>query len=311
MHEILNRLEEPLRDLSISRATVKWGIPLPFDKDLTIFVWLEALTNYLSTANYPTEKFKSLWPPTILIGPDIIWHHSVIFSAILLSLGITLPKIIVHGFITTKGEKLSKSRGLIIDPIQLVGKYGSDAVRYYLLRNISFGEDGDFSEEALVNRLNGDLADNLGNLVNRVLVLVEKNFDNKIPKACKTDLKDNKLADLLDKTPEKVSIDFDNYHFNFALEAIFHLVSESNKYINDTEPWKIKDKERLSNVLYLLLESLRYTAILLYPFIPETSEKIFEQLNLEKEFSLKDLKWGILKEGHKIKRGKILFEKVR
>lgn len=179
------------------------------------------------------------------------------------------------------------------------------------MREIPCGEDGDFSEKSLIERLNGDLADSLGNLVNRILVLVEKNSDGKVPKPEKTEDIDDKFSNAIAQTPEKVSIALDKFQFNIALDNIFHLVSEANKYVNDTEPWNIKDKKRLSTILYTLLESLRYIAILLSPFIPETSGRIFDQLNLKKKFSIEDLKWGILKEGHEIKRGRILFEKVK
>ena len=305
-NEILSRLKEDVRDLSISRSTFKWGIPFPIDKDHVLYVWMDALTNYISGLND-----KKYWPADVhVIGKDIIWFHTVIWPAILLSAGMELPKqVFVHGFVNVRGEKLSKS-GISIDPFQLIDEYGSDALRYFLLRNIPSGEDGDFSEEALIARINGELADDLGNLVNRVLVLTEKNFDGKVPKINKKELEMiyQKMLNVLVKAPEKVSDEIENYRFNVALDSIFHLISEANKYVNSSEPWNIKDKKRLSNVLYILLEVLRQSAILLYPFIPKTSEKMFDQLGLEKKFTWKDLKFGLIK--GKINKGDILFKKI-
>lgn len=301
-NEILNRLNEDLRDLSISRTTVKWGIPLPIDKNHTAYVWFDALLNYISAIDYPGEKFKKYWPADVhVIGKDIIWFHTVIWPAILLSAGFDLPKLVyVHGFVNIQGEKLSKS-GKVIDPIKLLDKYGSDAVRYFLMREIRAGEDGDFSEKALAERLNGELADDLGNLVNRVLVLTEKNF-KEIPVSEQDYIvgfalsKKDKIRELMEK-----------FHFHLALNEIWSIVVESNKYINEKKAWELKG-EKLEKVLYNLLETLRILAIYLSPFIPATSEKIFEQLGVEKRFSWDDLKFGLLK--GKINRGEILFKKV-
>lgn len=201
---------------------------------------------------------------------------------------------------------MSKSRGIVINPIDLANKYGADTLRYFLMREIPFGEDGNYSEDALINRYNSELADQLGNLVNRVLVLVEKNFDGFIPKPYGEDLK--KLALSISKAVEN---SMEEFQFHNALNDIFYLVNESNKYINEKKPWKIKEKIELGGILYSLLETLRFIAILIYPFMPETAGKIFEQLGLEKIFSLNELKWEKLKSGNKIKRGEILFEKIK
>jgi methionyl-tRNA synthetase len=307
-NEILNRLEQELKDLSVSRVSFKWGIPLPINERHIIYVWFDALLNYVSALDYPNEKFKKYWPANVQnIGKDISWFHTVIWPAILLAADIELPKtIFVHGFINIGGEKLSKTRGITVDPFELADKYGADALRYFLLREIPLGEDGDFSEEALIKRINSELADSLGNLVNRVLVLVEKNFDGYVPKPYGEDLK--KLALSVSKAVEN---SMDEFQFHNALNDIFHLVNEANKYINEKKPWEIRSRNELEGVLYSLLEVLRIIAILLYPFTPETSGKIFEQLGLEKKFSIADLEWGVLKPGTKIKRGKILFEKIK
>ena len=307
-NEILNRLENELKDLSVSRVSFKWGIPLPIDERHVIYVWFDALLNYVSALDYPNEKFKKYWPADVQnIGKDISWFHTVIWPAILLAADIELPKtIFVHGFINVGGEKLSKTRGISVDPFELIDKYGTDALRYFLIREIPLGEDGDFSEEALIQRINSELADALGNLVNRVLVLVEKKFDNLVPNPYGENLE--KLSLNVCKAVEN---SMENFQFHNALNDIFYLVNESNKYINEKKPWEIKDRLELGGILYELLETLRFIAILLYPFIPETSGKIFEQLGLEKKFSSDDLKWGKLKAETKIKRGKILFEKIK
>lgn len=302
-HEILNRLKKELRDLSISRSTVKWGIPLPIDKNHTSYVWFDALLNYISALGYPGEKFKKYWPADVhVIGKDILWFHTVIWPAILLAAGIELPKkVYVHGFVNIKGEKLAKT-GVTIDPIELVNKYGSDALRYFLMREIPSGEDGDFSEESLVARINGELANDLGNLVNRVLTLTEKNFEE-IPIS-----EIDYLGEFALKVPEKVKSLMENFQFHTALNEIWKIIIGANKYVNEKKAWELKGKE-LERVLYNLLESLRIVAILLYPFIPKTSEKISEQLGLEKKFSWNDLKFGLLK--GKIRKGEILFKKVK
>lgn len=304
-NEITNRLKEPLKDVCISRG-IKWGIHLPFDESLVSWVWTEALMNYLTVVDYPNEKFRKFWPATHLIGSDIVWHHTVLWDSILLSLGIELPKVIVHGFINIEGEKMSKSRGKVIDPIDLAIKYGADSLRYFLMREIPFGEDGNYFEGALINRHNSELADSLGNLVNRVLVLVEKNFEGFVPKPFET--KVEKLALNIIKAFED---SMERFEFHIALNDIFFFVNELNKYVNEQKPWEIKDKEQLGGILYSLLEGLRLISILIYPFMPESAGKIMTQLGLEKEFSFDKLKWGVLKSGTKTKRDQILFNKIK
>lgn len=307
-NEILNRLEQDLKDLSISRVSFKWGIPLPIDEKHVIYVWFDALLNYISALDYPNEKFKKYWPADVQnIGKDISWFHTVIWPAILLAADIELPKtIFIHGFINMGGEKLSKSRGIMVDPFELINKYGEDTIRYFLTREIPLGEDGDFSEGALINRHNSELADSLGNLVNRVLVLVEKNFDGVVPKPYGEDLK--KIALSVSKAVEN---SMNEFQFHNALNDIFYFVNETNAYVNEKKPWEIRSRNELGGVLYNLLESLRFIAILLHPFIPETSGKIFDQLGLERKFLFSDLEWGKLKPETKTKRGKILFEKIK
>jgi len=272
-NEVLNRLKEPLQDLSISRKNVKWGIPLPIDKNFTLFVWIDALINYLSTIDYPNEKFKKFWPADIhVVGKDIIWHHTVILGAILLAAGLKLPKtIFTHGFLTINGQKISKSLGNVVDPIELVKKYGTDAVRYYLLREPTFG-DGDFSIKKFEERYNSDLANGLGNLVSRVLTLNSKINANAKPE-----------KDILSKTKE-IKDNYTEYIENFrlfeALNEIWKLIAFCDEYIDKNKPWELDKnaKNVLSNILYCISE----IADLISPFLPETSEKIKKQLKSNK-----------------------------
>ena len=293
-NEILNRLKEPLRDLSISRTSVDWGIKLPIDKKHTNYIWMTALINYLTTVDYPNKKFKEFWPCLHIIGSDIIWHHSIIWGALLMSAGIKLPKIFVHGFITLGGEKMSKSSGIVIDPLKLINKYPTDSIRYFLLRNIPFGEDGDFSEKILIERHNNELANKLGNLISRVSALAEKYGTEKT---------ENKLIEKLNN--KLIEKHFENYELDKALNEIFAFIDKCNEYVQEKKPWETSQKLEVSNssaenierenkkVLYELAESIKEIAKLLWPFIPETSEKI------TKQFSEK-----------KIKKGDILFQKI-
>ncbi len=271
-NEILNRLKEPLQDLSISRAKVEWGIPFPLDKNLTIFVWLEALCNYLTTIDYPSKKFKEFWPADVhVIGKDIIWHHSVIFPCLLFSAGLKLPKtIFVHGFITSAGQKMSKSLGNVIDPFNLVEKYGTDAVRYFLLREIPPTEDGDFTYEKFEQRYNSDLAKGLGNFVSRVIALAGKLRLKELK------IKDKDLKSVIDKTRKNYEKSLDSFKFNEALTSLWQLISFCDKYIEKEKPWQASEKQE--EIVANLLLAVNEVAGLLKPFLPETSEKIFERL---------------------------------
>jgi len=284
--EIINRVKEGLQDLSISRTGFSWGIPFPFDKKHIIYVWFDALLNYVSGA-------KGFWPADLhLIGKDILWFHTVIWHAILLSAGLELPKsVFAHGWWTFDKEKISKSRGKAINIDELIGIAGADSARYFLFRETVFGEDGDFSEKVLVERHNNELANKLGNLVSRVTGLTEKAGVKKT---------ENKLLKKLNlkKTENLV----ENYEFDKALNEIFAFIDICNEYIQNKKPWETKDKK----ILYELLDSIKAIAILLWPFIPSTSEKIAKHLCFE-------IKFENIKEPlniKKIKKSEILFKKI-
>ena len=290
-NEILNRLKEPIKDLSISRANVKWGIPLPFDKSKTVAVWNDALVNYLSTVNYPNKKFKNFWPAVHVIGSDIVWHHTVIWYSMLLGIKIALPRVVVHGFVNVDGEKLSKSKGLKIDPLDLVKKYPVDSIRYFLIRNIIFGNDGDFSEKALMDRHNNELANKFGNLISRVSSMIEKNGMQKCPNKLLKKLKTKEIGKLMQ-----------NYELDKTLNEIFAFIDLCNEYVQDKKPWETGDKK----VLFELADSIKAIAILLWPFMPSTSEAIAKQFGFE--INLNSIKKP-LKNFNIVKR-EILFKKI-
>jgi len=301
-NEILNRLKEPLQDLSISRTAVKWGIPLPIDEKFTLFVWIDALINYLTTIDYPGKKFKKFWPADVhVIGKDIVWHHSVIWASLLLSLGLPLPKtIFVHGFITVKGEKMSKSLGNIINPVGLVEKYGRETIRYFFIREFSSFEDGNFSEERIKERYNSDLAQGIGNLLSRILALGEQYQTSLI-------LKKNGLQKLIDETEKIYHQKMQEFRLNEALARVWDLVNALDKFITEEKPWASlkNDQEKFEKDMATLIISLGKVALLIAPMMPETSDKILASLGF-KNISEKD--WQNLKVS--LKTGIPLFPKL-
>jgi methionyl-tRNA synthetase len=291
-NEILNRVKEGLNDLSISRTSFDWGIKLPFDEKHIAYVWFDALLNYYSATRLKgKEKF---WPADVhLIGKDIIWFHTVYWPAMLLSAGIDLPKtVFAHGWWTLDSEKISKSRGKRVNIDELISIAGVDSARYFLFRNTAFGDDGDFSEQALIDRHNNELANKLGNLISRVCSLIEKNGIEKC---------ENKLIKKLKlKEIEKL---FDSYEFDKVLNEIFAFIDTCNEYVQNKKPWETKDKK----VLYELADSIKAIAILLYPFMPSTAEKIAGQFAFD--IKLENIKKP-LSEKSKIKKAEILFNKI-
>lgn len=268
--EMLNRVKEGLKDIVVSRVNMDWGIDTPIDKEHKMWVWFDALVNYLSALDYPDGKgFGRYWPADIhMIGKGINWFHSVIWPSMLLSAGIELPRsVVVHGYITINGKKISKSLGNVIAPEDIIKRYPLDAIRYQLIRDIPFGEDGDFSEESLKARINGELVADLGNLVSRVVKLAE-GFKGELKG--KDELSRNlKLKEIEEK--------FEAFELHHALEEVWSFIRTCNKYINDNEPWKLEGR-RLEEVMYNLLEGLRVISILIEPFLPDTAGRLVKQL---------------------------------
>ena len=315
-NEVISFVKSGLKDLSVSRKSFSWGIKVPSNKDHVIYVWLDALTNYISALNYPdtdNKLYKNYWPATLhLIGKDILRFHAVYWPAFLLAADIPTPKRVYgHGWILSGEEKMSKSKGNILDPIEIIENYGLDTLRYYLLKEVSFGNDGSISKEKLENCINSDLANNFGNLCQRVLSFADKNCSSLIPqhKFTNEDLTIlNSMTDL-DKIISFIDSQDINQYMNFIVDRLF----ASNKYFNDQEPWKKKDDElRLSTIVYTAIELIRKISILLYPVMPQTTVKVLKTFNIEeKQIDFLTLQNNeILKEKDKINKLDILFKKI-
>lgn len=318
-NEMYQILKSGLKDLSITRTTFDWGVPLSDDPEHVVYVWVDALLNYISALGYADndENFKKYWPADLhLIGKEINRFHSIIWPAMLMSIDVELPKkIFAHGWLTVNGEKISKSLGNAIDPRKLMDAYSKDAVRYYLLRDINFGRDGDFSEDNLLMRYNSDLANDLSNLVHRSLSMLSKYFDGIIQPKGKEEDVDNQLYLVIEKNTEEILADMDNLKFTQALEKLWEIVRFSNKYIDLTEPWilgkDISKKDRLSTVLYNLLDSIRNIAIMIYPIMPESSVKIIKKLGYsENHINEKNLGLNKLKPNQKTTTGDPIFQRI-
>ena len=317
-NEVVSFVKSGLKDLSVSRKSFSWGIKVPSNNDHIIYVWLDALTNYLSALNYPNTNdklYKDFWPASLhLIGKDIIRFHAVYWPAFLLAAGIPLPKRIYgHGWILSGDEKMSKSKGNILDPIEIINQYGLDPLRYYLIKEVSFGNDGSISREKLENCINSDLANNYGNLCQRVIAFNEKNLNLKIPKKINFNNNDLLLLNNFKENYQKIIHYIDDQDINSYVNYIIERLFAANKYFNDEEPWKKKDDlERLNTIVYVSLELIRKITILLYPIIPESACKVLKIFNIqENKIDFKSIKSNnFLKLGEQITNINILFKKV-
>ncbi len=317
-NEVVSFVKSGLKDLSISRKAFSWGIKVPNNKDHIIYVWLDALTNYISALNYPdtnNELFKKFWPASVhLIGKDILRFHAVYWPAFLMAAKIPLPKKIYgHGWILSGDEKMSKSKGNILDPLDIIKTYGLDPLRYYLIKEVSFGNDGNISQDKLEDCINSDLANNYGNLCQRVTAFAEKNCSTKIPEIKDFNKDDLVILNRFTENLETIRKEIDTQNINFYISFIVSALFEANKYFNDQEPWKKKDdKERLNTIVYTSLELIRKISFMLYPIIPGTIEKALKIFNLNAD----DINFEsigshrYLKANSNINKIDILFKKI-
>ena len=313
-NELLSVLDSGLEDISISRSSVSWGISLPFDPEHIVYVWIEALMNYMTALGYETdsEQYRAFWPADVhIMAKDITRFHALIWPAMLMAVNLPLPKqVVAHGWLTKDGEALSKTRGIVIDMDTDIETYGLDAFRYYLLREFSFGNDGDYRPARLHERYNADLANDLGNLLNRVLGLVNKNFE-RIPAPTTPGEFDYEIKEMAQKTRDALDVHIEAFAFDNALETIWEFVRRVNRYVQQTEVWtlaKPETKPRMGTILYCSLEALRYVSVLISPFIPDTAKKIQKQIGLSEFDTVAE--WGRLPIDLKVRKGEPIFPRV-
>jgi methionyl-tRNA synthetase len=323
-NETLSFLKNPLNDLCVSRprSRLSWGIDMPFSKDHVTYVWFDALINYISVCGYKDNpvKFKKFWPADIhMIGKDILRPHTVYWPIMLHAIGLELPgTVFAHGWWKVGGDKMSKSKGNVVDPGDMVSRFGVDAYRIFLLKEVQFGADGSFSEEALIARLNSDLANDLGNLLHRSLSMVEKYFAGVVPERRDLKYSDELTKALVDKAgllDSEIKKGMDNIDFSYGLDSIWGLINIANKFIEQKAPWKLSKENKqdeLRDMMYDLCEVLRIVSVALAPFMPDTSIKIAGQLGLEdmEKRNFSGLNWGLLKPGTKINKGMPLFPRI-
>ena len=321
-NEMINFIKGGLEDLCVSRTTFDWGIPVPFDTKHVVYVWFDALTNYITASGYldNQEKFAKFWPADVhLVGKEIVRFHSIIWPVILMALDIEIPKKVYgHGWLIMEGDKMSKSKGNVIDPLVLIEEFGPDAIRYFLLREITLGMDGNFSREALVNRINADLANDFGNLLHRTLSMIGRFNGGMIEATGDVDAIDQELTKLAENTVLQYEKSMDEMDINTAIKSIWTLISRTNKYIDETGPWALAKDEakrgRLNTVLYNLAETLRIVSILIYPLMPVTAPNVWKQLGIEQNFAtvtFADAKsWGKLPVGTKVGKAEPIFPRI-
>ncbi|MBO6203401.1 MAG: methionine--tRNA ligase [Selenomonas sp.] len=321
-NEMINFIKQGLEDLCISRTSFDWGIPVPIDEKHVIYVWFDALTNYLTPIGFldDQEKFNKFWPADLhLVGKEIVRFHTIIWPCILMALDLPLPKKVYgHGWLIVDGDKMSKSKGNVIDPIGLIDEFGADAIRYFLLREINLGQDGNFSRDALIGRINSDLANDLGNLLHRTLNMVGKFQDGILTAPQGESEVDKSLKADAAETVAYFAENMEKMELSLSIKKVWAFISRANKYIDETAPWALaKDeskKQELANVMYNLAESLRQISVLISPFMPVTAERIWQQLNLPGSFAevqLADIKvWGGIAGGHKVGTPEQLFPRI-
>ena len=324
-NEVLGKVRGGLDDLSISRVSFDWGVPIPWDDKHVIYVWIDALLNYITAVGYGSDeaRFERIWPVDIhFVGKDILWFHTVIWPAMLMALELPLPKtVFAHGYLQVGGEKMSKSKLTGISPHDLIDAFGSDGYRYYFMRDISFGGDGDFSWEAMVARYNSDLANDFGNLASRVLNMMTRYLDGvvpRIPEEAEMTLPEQSMIDVQQETFAAIEKAMDDIAPHDALKAAWAFVRRANSYVEEVMPWKLAkdetERRRLEVVLYQLADALRLMSLMLFPIIPKAAEKLWSRLGLEGRVEDRTLpeegRWGLLPEGNKVTIGDPLFPRI-